>query len=31
MFRALVLEKEGDAAVAHLRELEDERIACRAM
>jgi acrylyl-CoA reductase (NADPH) len=23
MFRALVLEKEGDAAVAHLRELED--------
>ena len=23
MFRALVMEKEGDAAVAHLRELED--------
>jgi len=26
MFRALVLEKEGDAAVAHLRELEDSAL-----
>ena len=26
MFRALVLEKEGDAAVAHVRELEDSAL-----
>jgi acrylyl-CoA reductase (NADPH) len=26
MFRALVLEKEGDAAVAHLRELEESAL-----
>ncbi|MFO1201425.1 MAG: MDR family oxidoreductase [Tabrizicola sp.] len=26
MFRALVLEKEGDAAVAHIRELEDSAL-----
>ena len=26
MFRALVLEKEGDAAVAHVRELEENAL-----